>query len=93
MASLANSSDSESNSFQRITAAFLSLPAVPFDGCRRESTIANSLSLARFDDNDYSVPVRYAHHPVLAKGSRRVDGSRGSGCVLCDSLWECGPCR
>jgi len=49
-------------------AAFLPLPAAPFDGCRRESTIANSLSLVRFDDNDYSVPVRYAHHPVLAKG-------------------------
>ena len=49
-------------------AAFLSLPAVPFDGCRRESTSASSLSLVRFDDNDYSVPVRYAHHPVLAKG-------------------------
>jgi len=49
-------------------AAFLPLPAVPFDGCRRESTTANSLSLVRFDDNDYSVPVRYAHHPVLAKG-------------------------
>ena len=48
--------------------AFLSLPAVPFDGCRRESTSATSLSLVRFDDNDYSVPVRYAHHPVLAKG-------------------------
>ena len=49
-------------------AAFLPLPEALFDGCRRESTIATSLSLARFDANDYSVPVRYAHHPVLAKG-------------------------
>jgi hypothetical protein len=22
----------------------------------------------RFDDNDYSVPVRYAHHPIVVKG-------------------------
>ena len=49
-------------------AAFLQLPVVPFDGCRRKSATATSLSLVRFDDNDYSVPVRYAHHPVLAKG-------------------------
>lgn len=49
-------------------AAFLPLPPAAFDGCRRGSTTASSLSLVRFDDNDYSVPVRYAHHPVLAKG-------------------------
>ena len=38
-------------------AAFLPLPAAPFDACRKESTTANSLSLVRFDDNDYSVPL------------------------------------
>jgi len=47
---------------------FLPLPATPFDACRKVSTTASSLSLARFDDNDYSVPVRWAHHPVLIKG-------------------------
>jgi hypothetical protein len=26
------------------------------------------LSLVRFDDNDYSVPVSYAHHEILIKG-------------------------
>jgi flagellar hook protein FlgE len=26
------------------------------------------LSLVRFDGNDYSVPVRWAHHPIAAKG-------------------------
>jgi hypothetical protein len=26
------------------------------------------LSLVRFDDNDYSVPVDYAHHEILIKG-------------------------
>ncbi|MHC4181496.1 MAG: IS21 family transposase, partial [Planctomycetota bacterium] len=49
-------------------AAFLPLPAAPFDACRKVSTTASSLSLVRFDRNDYSVPVRYAHHPVVVKG-------------------------
>ena len=40
----------------------------PFDACKKDSTTASSLSLVRFDDNDYSVPVRYAHHPVVVKG-------------------------
>jgi len=48
--------------------AFLSLPPSPFDACRKKSTHANSLSLVRFDDNDYSVPVRFAHHPIVIKG-------------------------
>jgi transposase len=49
-------------------AVFLDLPAVPFDACRKQPTRANSLSLVRFDDNDYSVPVDYAHHEILIKG-------------------------
>jgi transposase len=58
-------------------AAFDSLPTTPFDACRKQPTIVNSMSLARFDDNDYSVPVRYAHHTILVKGyADRV--------VLCD---------
>jgi transposase len=48
-------------------AAFLPLPAAPFDACRKESTTAGSLSLVRFGDNDYSVPVRYAHHPIVVR--------------------------
>jgi hypothetical protein len=48
--------------------AFLPLPATPFDACRKFSTTASSLSLVRFDRNDYSVPVRWAHHPIVAKG-------------------------
>jgi transposase len=48
-------------------AAFLPLPAAPFDACRKESTTASSLSLVRFDDNDYSVPVRWAHHPTVVR--------------------------
>jgi transposase len=49
-------------------AAFVALPAAPFDACVKRSTAADSLSLVRFDDNDYSVPVRYAHHPVVVRG-------------------------
>ncbi len=49
-------------------AAFLPLPATVFDACRKQPTQANSLSLVRFDDNDYSVPVVYAHHEILTKG-------------------------
>jgi transposase len=49
-------------------AAFLPLPAVPFEACRIVSTFANSQSLVRFDTNDYSVPVAHAHRPVVVKG-------------------------
>ena len=49
-------------------AAFLSLPAAEFDACRVLSTRVSSLSLVRFDCNDYSVPVRYAHWDVEVKG-------------------------
>jgi transposase len=49
-------------------AAFIPLPPSPFDACRKRSTRANSLSLVRFDNNDYSVPVAYAYHEILAKG-------------------------
>lgn len=49
-------------------AAFLPLPASPFDACRKASTTADRLSLVRFDANDYSVPVCYAHHDVSVKG-------------------------
>jgi transposase len=48
--------------------AFLKLPATPFAACKQASTTASSLSLVRFDTNDYSVPVRWAHHPVVVKG-------------------------
>ena len=49
-------------------AVFLSLPAGVFDACRKQPTRASSLSLVRFDDNDYSVTVAYAHHDILVKG-------------------------
>jgi len=49
-------------------AAFRPLPAAPFDACRKVSTTVNSLSLVCFDRNQYSVPVRCAHQPVVVKG-------------------------
>ena len=49
-------------------AAFLPLPATPFAACRQVSTTASSLSLVRFDTNDYSVPVCWAHHPIVVQG-------------------------
>ena len=48
--------------------AFLPQPPSAFDACRKQPTRASSLSLVRFDDNDYSVPVAYAHHEILIKG-------------------------
>lgn len=49
--------------------AGLSLPADSFDSRRLVSTRSTSESLVRFDDNDYSVPVSCAHHPVTLKAS------------------------
>jgi len=85
--------------------AFLPLPATAFAACRQVSTTASSLSLVRFDANDYSVPVRWAHHPVVAKGDwqqvrgsmrkdRRWPSTGGSGrrskCVLSPCIiWRC----
>ncbi len=48
--------------------ALLDLPATPFDACKKVSTTVDRLSLIRFDCNDYSVPVRFAHHTVVVKG-------------------------
>ena len=70
-------------------AAFLPLPAAPFDACRKRSTAANSLSLVRYDDNDYSVPVRYAHHPVVVRAyvDRIVIGHKGEVIAEHRRLW------
>jgi len=44
------------------------LPKQRFEARRIEKSRASSLSLVRFDRNDYSVPTAYAHHPVTAVG-------------------------
>src|SRR5262249_35485202 len=50
-------------------AAFLSLPAEPFEARRIEVVTINSLSLGRFDTNDYSVPTRFAYQALTATGT------------------------
>lgn len=49
-------------------AAFMPLPASPYDACHKVATRVSSLSLVRYRNNDYSVPTRYGHREVLAKG-------------------------
>ncbi len=49
-------------------AAFMPLPASPYDACHKVATRVSSLSLVRYRNNDYSVPTRYGHMEVLAKG-------------------------
>lgn len=44
------------------------IPANGFEPRRVELAQANSLSLVRFDANDYSVPTAYAHQAVTAVG-------------------------
>ena len=52
--------------------AFLPLPVTPFAACRQVSTTVSSLSLVRFDGNDYSVPVQWAHQSVVVNLQRRI---------------------
>jgi transposase len=49
-------------------AALLPLPTEAFEPRRVVQGHANSLSLVRFDRNDYSVPTAYAHHEVSVTG-------------------------
>lgn len=49
--------------------ALLPLPKQAFEARRVEVARANSLSLVRFDGNDYSVPTDCAHQAVTAVGS------------------------
>src|SRR3954471_20476024 len=55
-------------------AAMLPLPAEAFLAARVEPPTVGSLSLVRFDANDYSVPTEFAHHKVAAVGT--VDAVR-----------------
>ena len=43
---------------------FQALPVQTFESHRVVPGSANSLSLVRFDNNDYSVPTQFAHRPV-----------------------------
>lgn len=48
-------------------AAFLPLPAEPFDCCRLVPGRVSSQSLVRYKTNDYSVPVAFGHRAVVIK--------------------------
>jgi len=54
--------------FEHDRATMLPLPKQAFEARRIAHTRANSLSLVRFDCNDYSVPTSYAYHDVTAVG-------------------------
>jgi len=53
--------------FERDREALLPLPAAPYEACDKRPTRATSLSLVRYQTNDYSVPPRYGHREVLVK--------------------------
>ena len=48
--------------------ALMPVPAVPYDACEKVSTRVSSISMVRYRNNDYSVPVAYAHHEVQVRG-------------------------
>ena len=63
-------------------AAMLALPTEAFEPRRVAQGHANSLSLVRFDRNDYSVPTAYAHHEVTVVGGiEEVAITSGTGVV------------
>ncbi len=49
-------------------AAMLPIPTPSFEARRVVHARANSLSLVRFDRNDYSVPTAFAHHELTVVG-------------------------
>ena len=55
-------------------AAMLPIPTPAFEARRVVHTRANSLSLVRFDRNDYSVPTAFAHHELTVIGG--IEGVR-----------------
>jgi transposase len=65
-------------------AAFLPLPAEPFEARRVELVTINSLSLGRFDRNDYSVPTAWAYHTLTAAGTIDRVRFRSRGTVVAD---------
>jgi transposase len=53
---------------ERDRAAFLPLPATPYEACEKRAARVSSLSLVRYRRNDYSVPTAYGHREVLVRG-------------------------
>ena len=48
--------------------ALLPLPPAPYDACDKRPGRVSSLSLVRYRDNDYSVPVAYGYREVVIRG-------------------------
>ena len=46
----------------------MALPPTPYDACEKVSTRATSISMVRYRNNEYSVPVAFAHHEVQVRG-------------------------
>jgi transposase len=55
--------------FERDRAAFLTLPAAPYDACEKVPARVSSLALVRYRGNDYSVPTRHGHLQVLVRAT------------------------
>jgi transposase len=53
--------------FERDRQKLLPLPVAPYEACEQRSTRASSQALVRYETNDYSIPVAYAHQRVLVK--------------------------
>jgi len=62
-------------------AAMLPLPATPYDACAKQATRVSSLSLVRYRNNDYSVPVAYGHRRCWSKLCRPRRDPCGSDCI------------
>ena len=45
----------------------MDLPPTPFDACHKRPGRVSSLSLVRYKNTDYSVPVAYAHRDVVVR--------------------------
>jgi hypothetical protein len=54
--------------FECDRAAFLTLPATPYEACEKVSARVSSLALVRYRCNDYSVPTQHGHLQVLVRG-------------------------
>lgn len=60
--------DTKAERLETDRAAMLAIPVEEFEPRRVVNAAANSLSLVRFDRNDYSVPTAFAFHDVTAVG-------------------------
>jgi transposase len=70
--------------------AFLPVPPTPFDPSRVVTSRVNSLSLVRFDTNNYSVPVRHAHQRVTLRAGIEAIRIECDGRIIAEHRREWG---